>query len=227
VKNAALSLKYVTEHVTDPITNTTTYIARLTSFYVTNKGVIDLIYSDLLSIAVPTISLIVVIVCTIITVFNLRISLRWRQQNQSAAASSASVKVSMTLSSERIASSPELMTSSSERIASSGNENMTSSSAYPAHRQHNTNSARHYHHHPPRNASISSSMTSSPIRSRASHMTSAEKQEAGVTRMLVSVCCVYVICMTPSVTRTIALHDIPGFLISGYLCNTFKVKINK
>ncbi|XP_070208353.1 probable G-protein coupled receptor AH9.1 [Littorina saxatilis] len=54
-------------------------------------------------------------------------------------------------------------------------------------------------------------------------VTSAEKREAAVTRMLVTVCCLYVICMTPSVMRTFALHRLPGFLISGYLCNTFKV----
>ena len=139
VKNAALSLKYLTVKVTDPITHSNTYISRLTPFYLAHKTVIDVIYSDLLSVTVPALSLVVVIVCTTVTVVKLKVAVAWRQQSSSDT------------------------------------------------------------------------------------MTSSEKLETAVTRMLVTVCCVYVICMTPSVTRTFVLHRLPGFLISGHLCNTFKV----
>ena len=138
VKNMALSLKYLTVRVNDPITNTHTYISRLTPFYLAHKTVIDVIYSDLLSVTVPAVSLVVVVVCTTVTVVKLKMAAAWRQQS-------------------------------------------------------------------------------------SADMTSSEKREAAVTRMLMTVCCVYVICMTPSVTRTFVLHRLPGFLISGHLCNTFKV----
>ncbi|KAL8566572.1 hypothetical protein ACOMHN_054794 [Nucella lapillus] len=63
-------------------------------------------------------------------------------------------------------------------------------------------------------------------RKTVTSMTSVEKQEVTVTRMLVTVCCVFVACMTPSVTRGLILFSrLPGFLSTGYLCNVFKVTI--
>ncbi|KAL8569039.1 hypothetical protein ACOMHN_020482 [Nucella lapillus] len=60
-------------------------------------------------------------------------------------------------------------------------------------------------------------------RSTASNMTSVEKQEVSMTRMLVTVCCVYVICMTPAAISALLIHNLPGFLRTGYLCNIYKV----
>ncbi|KAL8597014.1 hypothetical protein ACOMHN_050113 [Nucella lapillus] len=61
-------------------------------------------------------------------------------------------------------------------------------------------------------------------RTTVSNMTSVEKQEIKVTRMLVTVCCVYVVCMIPNVSWSLMLlARLPGFLIAGHLCNAFRV----
>ncbi|KAL8583196.1 hypothetical protein ACOMHN_053709 [Nucella lapillus] len=63
-------------------------------------------------------------------------------------------------------------------------------------------------------------------RGTASNMATVEKQELNLTRMLVTVCCVYILCMTPfTVLAFLLFLRLPGFLISSYLCNTFKVSL--
>ncbi|KAL8568440.1 hypothetical protein ACOMHN_064323 [Nucella lapillus] len=139
VDNTALTLKYQTVQVTDPLTNTSTYISRLTPFYLRHRTVIDIIYLHLVSVTVPLLSLIVVIVCTTAIILRLKVSASWRRKS-------------------------------------------------------------------------------------ASNMTSLEKQDTVMTRMLVTMCCVYVATMTPSVARALVLFvRLPGFLITGFLCNIFKV----
>ena len=58
--------------------------------------------------------------------------------------------------------------------------------------------------------------------SNASKVTSVEQRETAVTTMLTMICCVYAICMTPSVTFAIIRQLMPDFLPSGRYCNTFK-----
>ncbi|KAL8597019.1 hypothetical protein ACOMHN_050118 [Nucella lapillus] len=61
-------------------------------------------------------------------------------------------------------------------------------------------------------------------RRTVSNMTSVEKQEVMVTRMLVTVCCVYVVCMIPNVSWSLMLlARLPGFQITGHLCNAFRM----
>ena len=137
---AVINVKYVTVRVPDFSTNHSSrymYATRLSSFYVRNKIGIDVLYSYLLAIAIPVISLVVVSITTSITVYKLRASLAWH---------------------------------------------------------------RHY------NASE----------------TSAERRERAVTSMLVTVCVLYVICITPSVAFVFIINLIPDFLPSGRYCNTFK-----
>ena len=54
--------------------------------------------------------------------------------------------------------------------------------------------------------------------------TSAERQQAAVTSMLVTVCGLYVICMTPSVTFAFIINMISDITPSGKYCNTFKAR---
>ncbi|KAL8569071.1 hypothetical protein ACOMHN_020513 [Nucella lapillus] len=136
VKNAALLVKYQTVQVSDSLT--TTFISRLSPFYLRHRTVIDIIYLYLISATLPLLSLIVVIVCTTAIILRLKVTSSWRRRT-------------------------------------------------------------------------------------ISNMTSVEKQEVSMTRMLVTVCCVYVVCMTPSVTRVFLFSLLPGFLSTGFLCNVYRV----
>ena len=135
-----INFKYATVRVPDISTNDSSrymYATRFSSFYVRNKLAIDLLCNYLLSIAVPTISLVVVSISTSITVYKLRASLAW-------------------------------------------------------HRHCNASE------------------------------TSAERRERAVTSMLLTVCVLYVICLTPSVAYVFIINLIPDFSLSGRYCNTFK-----
>ncbi|KAL8569051.1 hypothetical protein ACOMHN_020494 [Nucella lapillus] len=138
VNNVALLVKYQTVRVTNPLTNTTTFINRFTSFYVHHRTFLDILALYSISVALRLLSLIVVIICTTAIILRLKVTAAWR-------------------------------------------------------------------------------------RSTASNMTSVEKQEASMTRMLMTVCCVYVMCMTPSATRTLLINILPGFLSIGHLCNSYRV----
>ncbi|KAL8569048.1 hypothetical protein ACOMHN_020491 [Nucella lapillus] len=137
VNNVSLLTKYQTIQVTNPLTNTSSYVNRLTPFHLRHREFLDII-ARIVSVTLRILSLFIVIICTTAIFFRLKVTATWR-------------------------------------------------------------------------------------RSTASNMTSVEKQEASMTRMLLTVCCVYVMCMTPSATRTLLLHSIPGFLPIGYLCNIFRV----
>ena len=63
------------------------------------------------------------------------------------------------------------------------------------------------------------------LRNGNAAVTSAERRETAVTSMLVILCCVYVICMTPSVTVAFVRNLIPDFLPTGRYCNAFKVSL--
>ncbi|XP_076456350.1 uncharacterized protein LOC143290719 [Babylonia areolata] len=138
VKNTGLNIKYQTVEVTDHLTNTSTFISRLSPFYLRHRTIIDIIYLYLLSVTLPFLSLVVVIVCTAAIILRLKITADWRRKS-------------------------------------------------------------------------------------VSNMTSVEKQEVTMTRMLVTVCCVYVVCITPSMTRVLLFSRVPGFLSTGYLCNIYRV----
>ncbi|KAL8597026.1 hypothetical protein ACOMHN_050124 [Nucella lapillus] len=140
VLNTNYSLKYQTAQVTDPLTNTSTYISRLSPFYLRHRFVLEVICLYVLLVTLPFLSLVVVIVCTTVIIVRLKIAAAWRRET-------------------------------------------------------------------------------------VSNMTSVEKQEVTVTRMLVTVCCVYVTCMTPTVTRAFVVFVVPEFLSTGYLCNIFKISI--
>nr|KAG5693054.1 hypothetical protein BaRGS_028814 [Batillaria attramentaria] len=75
-----LNMKYVTVRVTNPVTNETSWVSRLSSFYTNNRTIIDILYNHLLSLTIPCISLAVVVVATSITVLKLRATLTWRQE---------------------------------------------------------------------------------------------------------------------------------------------------
>ena len=135
---SVLDFKYVTVRVQLPPSNATRYVSRLGHFYLRNKVVIDILYNYLLTIAIPAVSLIVVIISTSITVHRFRASLAWHRRS---------------------------------------------------------------------NATV----------------TSAEQRETAVTSMLAVLCCVYVICMTPSVTVAFVRNLTPDFLPTGRYCNAFKV----
>ncbi|KAL8625109.1 hypothetical protein ACOMHN_030743 [Nucella lapillus] len=140
VMTTAMGLKFKAVQITDPDTNTSEYITRLTPLYLRHRTLIDILYKQMLSVMLPFISLVVVIVCTIAVVHRLKVTAQWR-------------------------------------------------------------------------------------RGAVTDMTSVEKQEVTVTRMLVTVCCVYVVCMIPNVTWSLMLFYrlAPGFLVTGHLCNAFKV----
>ncbi|KAL8597012.1 hypothetical protein ACOMHN_050111 [Nucella lapillus] len=139
IMNASLGLKFELVEIIHPVTNASTYISRLTPFYLSHRTFIDILYKQMLSVNLPLISYVVVIVCTIAVIQHLKVMSNWR-------------------------------------------------------------------------------------RTTVSNMTSVEKQEVMVTRMLVTVCCVYVACMIPNVSRTlVVLNRLPGFLISGHMCNAFKM----
>ncbi|KAL8582859.1 hypothetical protein ACOMHN_042691 [Nucella lapillus] len=140
VLNFNHSVKYQTVQVIDPFTNTSTFISRLSPFYLRYRTILEIICLYLLLATLPFISFIVVIVCTTVIIVRLKITAAWRRET-------------------------------------------------------------------------------------VSNMTSVEKQEVTVTRMLVAVCCVYVTCMTPTVTRTFAVFVVPDFLTSGYMCNIFRISI--
>ena len=77
-----INLKYVTVRVPDLSNNHSSkymYATRLSSFYVRNKIGMDFLYSYLLAIAVPAVSLVVVSISTSITVYKLRASLAWHR----------------------------------------------------------------------------------------------------------------------------------------------------
>ncbi|KAL8597029.1 hypothetical protein ACOMHN_050127 [Nucella lapillus] len=139
VLNTNFSLKYQTVQVTDSLTNTSTFIARISPFYLRHRF-LEVISLYALLITLPFLSLVVVIVCTAVIIVRLKITAAWRRET-------------------------------------------------------------------------------------VSNMTSVEKQEVMVTRMLVTVCCVYVTCMTPTVTRAFVVFVEPEFLSTGYLCNMFKISI--
>ncbi|KAL8569042.1 hypothetical protein ACOMHN_020485 [Nucella lapillus] len=140
ILTTALSLKFQAFQIIDTTTNTSKFISRLTTFYIRHRTIIDILYKQMLSVAIPFISLIVVIVCTITVVQRLKVAADWRRRT-------------------------------------------------------------------------------------VSNMTSVEKQEVTVTRMLVTVCCVYVVCMIPNVSWSLLLFTrlVPDFLVTGHLCNAFKV----
>ncbi|KAL8597027.1 hypothetical protein ACOMHN_050125 [Nucella lapillus] len=140
VMNTNFSLKYQTVQVTDSLTNTATFIARLSPFYPRIR-VLDDIGLYVILITLPFLSLVVVIACTTVIIVRLKITAAWRRET-------------------------------------------------------------------------------------VSNMTSVEKQEVTVTRMLVTVCCVYVTCMTPTVTRSFVIFVEPAFLSTGYLCNIFKISMD-
>ncbi|XP_076456704.1 uncharacterized protein LOC143291002 [Babylonia areolata] len=141
VLNTALGIKYQTVRVTNPLTNTSTFISRLSPTYLRYRTLIDIMYSHVLLVTLPFISLVVVIVCTTAIIVRLQVTSAWRRQS-------------------------------------------------------------------------------------VSNVTSLEKQELTVTRMLMTVCCVYVTCTTPTVTRALVVFSrVPGFLITGHLCNIFKISI--
>ena len=135
-----INVKYITVGVPDLSTNHTsryTYVLRLSSFYVRSKVVVDVLYNYLLAIAIPAVSLVVVIITTSITVYKLRASLAWHRYSNACE-------------------------------------------------------------------------------------TSAERRETAVTSMLVTLCVLYVMCMTPSVTFALVRNLMPDILPSGRYCNTFK-----
>ncbi|XP_076456346.1 uncharacterized protein LOC143290716 [Babylonia areolata] len=141
LENVCVSLKYETVEVSNPLTNTSTFVARLTPFYTRHRNIIDVFYTYMLLLIIPCVSPVVVVVCTTAITIRLRMAANWRRRT-------------------------------------------------------------------------------------ASSMTSSEKQEVSVIRMLVTVCCVYVVCMIPYVAKELALYPrVDGFLISGFLCNAFKVTI--
>ncbi|XP_076456700.1 uncharacterized protein LOC143290998 [Babylonia areolata] len=141
VLNTALGIKYQTVRVTNPLTNTSTFISRLSPTYLRYRTLIDIVYSHVLLVTLPFISLVVVIVSTTAIIVRLQVTSAWRRQS-------------------------------------------------------------------------------------VSNVTSLEKQELTVTRMLMTVCCVYVTCTTPTVTRALVVFSrVPGFLITGHLCNIFKISI--
>ncbi|KAL8566571.1 hypothetical protein ACOMHN_054793 [Nucella lapillus] len=141
VMNTAFALKYVILEATDPVTNTSTFISRLTPIYLRYRTLIDFLYIHVLLVTLPFICLVVVIVCTTAIILRLKVTASWRRKAVSA-------------------------------------------------------------------------------------MTSVQKQEVTLTRMLVTVCCVFVVCMTPSVSRALVLFSrLPGFLNTGHLCNAFKVTV--
>ncbi|XP_076456697.1 uncharacterized protein LOC143290996 [Babylonia areolata] len=139
VLNTAFGIKYQTVHVVDPLTNTSTFISRLSPTYLRHRTLIDIVYNSMLLVILPFLCLLTVTVCTTAIIVRLKVSAAWRRET-------------------------------------------------------------------------------------ASNVTSAERQDVSVTRMLVTVCCVYVTCMTPTVTRQLAIFGrVPGFLYSGHLCNLFRV----
>ncbi|XP_076456681.1 uncharacterized protein LOC143290980 [Babylonia areolata] len=139
VLNTALGIKYQTVHVTDPLTNTSTFISHLSPTYLRHRTLIDIVYNFMLLAILPFLCLLTVTVCTTAIIVRLKVSATWRRET-------------------------------------------------------------------------------------ASNVTSVEKQDVSVTRMLVTVCCVFVTCMTPTVTRQLlAFGRTPGFLTTGHLCNLFKV----
>ncbi|KAL8569055.1 hypothetical protein ACOMHN_020498 [Nucella lapillus] len=139
IMNVSLGLKFQTVQIFHPITNTSTFVSRLGPVYLRHRTIIDTLYKQLLSVTLPSSSLIVVIICTTVVAHRLKVAAEWRRRT-------------------------------------------------------------------------------------VSNMTSVEKQEVTVTRMLVTVCCVYVVCMIPNVTRSLLVFSqLHGFSQSGYLCNAFKI----
>ncbi|XP_076456723.1 uncharacterized protein LOC143291021 [Babylonia areolata] len=143
VENVVMGFKYQTVPLTHPLTNTSTFISRLSPTYLRHRTLLDVLEIYLVSVTLPLLSLLVVVLCTAAIIVRLRVSATWRR---------------------------------------------------------------------------------GAVLSGSSMMTSVERQEATMTRMLVTVCGVYVLCMTPSVCRALLLFSrVPGFLITGHLCNIFKV----
>ncbi|KAL8559136.1 hypothetical protein ACOMHN_046184 [Nucella lapillus] len=138
---ASFTLKYRVLKVTHPVTNTPTYINRLSPIYLRHRTLIDILHNYLILTMAPFVSLVIVIVCNIAIIVRLKVAANWRRET-------------------------------------------------------------------------------------TSNMATVDKQELNLTRMLVTVCCVYVVCMTPfSVMSLVLFARLPGFLISGYLCNAFKVSL--
>ncbi|XP_025079719.1 uncharacterized protein LOC112555500 [Pomacea canaliculata] len=73
-----MTVKFATVYVTDPLTNTSHWTSQLSSFYLSNRVVTDVLNNYLLSLTIPCTSLGVVIVTTCITVLKLRSTLAWR-----------------------------------------------------------------------------------------------------------------------------------------------------
>ncbi|KAL8569060.1 hypothetical protein ACOMHN_020502 [Nucella lapillus] len=134
VKNTALLTKYETVQVTDPVTNVSTFVNRISPLY--NK-MWDWVTLYSISVGLCLLSLLTVVVCTTAIILRLKVTATWR-------------------------------------------------------------------------------------RSSATNIMSVEKQEAAMNRMLVTVCCVYAMCMTPSAMRSLLINVVHGFQSSGHLCNLYR-----
>ncbi|KAL8612504.1 hypothetical protein ACOMHN_053758 [Nucella lapillus] len=73
--------KYTVGTIKDLHSNTTMYKAVLSDFYLQNKVFVDIVYNYILAIAIPFISLVIVVVSTIITVIFLKRALSWKQKS--------------------------------------------------------------------------------------------------------------------------------------------------
>ncbi|PVD18295.1 hypothetical protein C0Q70_20844 [Pomacea canaliculata] len=75
------NMKYVTVFITDPVTNQTHWASGLSSFYLSNRAVVDVLNNYLLGLTIPCTSLGVVMVTTCITVIKLRSTVAWRSRD--------------------------------------------------------------------------------------------------------------------------------------------------
>ena len=167
--------------------------------YKQHPDVLDVLDTFVFSALIPTLSLVTICVATTITSIMLSKATAWRQGKALASASQARVTTGSKTSSCAGWTAADGKISRVE--GQSAREGMTSRAR---HEDKTPNTQGRFYQELPSATDSRSTMT---------------QKEVGLTRMLVAISVVYIVCVSPRVLRSLCRFLVPGFRSWGSLCN--------
>lgn len=170
--------------------NRTMAIAVPTKFLSDNQAFLSVLADSVVSVTLPIVTLIVVCLCTLLTVLRLVLSARWRQ-----AASTPQLALSAGPKPNGcIKVPPTVLCSSSENAITSDPANINSVSL-DVHCRYKS----------------APDVSRSALSTKRSHKPAIDQKTNKLTKMLLILACVNIICLLPNVTATVARLVIPEF----------------
>ena len=176
--------------------------------YKQHPDVLDVLDTFVFSALIPTLSLVTISVATTITTIMLSKATAWRQGKALALASQGRATTG-----SKTSSCPG-WTAADGKISVTERKEKISRVEGQSTREGTTSRARHEDKTPNTQGKVSQQLPSATD----SRSTMTQK-EVGLTRMLVAISVVYIVCVSPRVLRSLCRFLVPGFRGWGSLCN--------